>query len=208
MITLRKNIETFLIILSGTAVALFITVQRNTTTSRFSFSSIGMPVVSTPFPTEAPTGPVVSAMDSPEGSKTLTVEALDTTYSVFTSIKAEGDKKTIAQREEALGQTLEIPYNTWSPNAAYFFLKEKSADTTDYLVFHSGGSLFSNGESSLSIQKLFQEKVPDYRIEEATGWGDNMLIIVNAISTEGENRASFWFDVTNQSFIRLGTYFK
>jgi len=208
MITARHSIETFFIILVGTALALFITVQRNNTTNRSLYSSAAVPQASTPLPIEAPAGPVVSVMDSPEGSKTLTVEALHNEYTVFTSVKAEGNKQAVFQKDEPVGQVLAIPYNTWSPNAVFFFLKEESSGATDYLVFRADGTSFSNGAPNLSIQQFFKDKVSSYVIEDVTGWADNTLLIVNVKSIEGDSRVSFWFDMTSQTFTRLSTYFK
>ena len=69
------------------------------------------------------------------------------------------------------------------------------------------GQPFSDNMSSLNIQELFVEKINGYNISDITGWAAPNLILVNAQAKEGDNKVSFWFDVTSQSFIQLGTYF-
>jgi hypothetical protein len=90
----------------------------------------------------------------------------------------------------------------------YFFLKEKTPHEEDYLVFRSSGELFSDDARALSVQQLFREKVKGYTIEDVTGWADPTLLVVNTKTVDGDTKVSFWFDVPNQTFIQLGTYFK
>ncbi len=103
---------------------------------------------------------------------------------------------------------LSIPFNTWSPDTTYFFLKEKVTDDEDYLVFQSSGDLFANNIHALSVQQLFKEKVQGFVIGDVTGWADQTLLVVNTEAIDGGDKVSFWFDVPSQTFMQLGTYFK
>ena len=63
-----------IVFIVGIAAALFVTFQRNDTTNRTLFSSAAVPDEQTIAPTIAPLGPEIPTMDSPEGSKTLTLK--------------------------------------------------------------------------------------------------------------------------------------
>jgi len=200
-------IKTVFVILLGTVMALFVTAQRN--------NKINLPLFSASLPvTVTPIDKIqeVSVMDSPEGSKTLTLQKQKsndlTSYSLFVSLKSGEQKQQIFKREGTGSATLSIPYNTWSPSNTYVFLKETNTAINDYLVFQSSGSLFPNNLPYLSVQKLFKEKVPNYIIEDVTGWADLSLLIVNTKLIGEDKKVSFWFDIPSQSFIPLGTYFK
>jgi len=63
------------------------------------------------------------------------------------------------------------------------------------------------GQFENYIKNLFLSKYPEFKIEDITGWAAVNLLLVNVKSQTGE-KISFWFDVTSQTFIRLGTYFQ
>ena len=184
-------------------VALFVMVQLNNKKSQPIITSAA-PAVTAPVPTEL----LSSNMDSPDGSRTLTLEKKGMSYSLFISSKSEGQKVQIYKKEEVDSHKLEIPYNTWSPDNVYVFLKEKTPAIDNYLVFQSSGNLFSNGLSYVTVQELFKKNMPDYIIEDITGWAAPNLLIVNAKLISDDKKVSFWFDVPSQSFTQLGTYFK
>ena len=181
---------------------LFVFVWRNNKKSQPLFISASPPVI-TPVQAEAS-----NIMDSPDGSKTLTLEKKETLSSLFISSKSDEQRQQIFKKEETGSRSLSIPYNTWSPDNVYVFLKEKTPTINNYFVFQSSGDLFSNDLSYVSVQELFKKNVPDYLIEDVTGWADPNLLIINAKSIEGDKKVSFWFDVPSQLFIKLGTYFK
>lgn len=146
----------------------------------------------------------VSTMDSPEGSKTLTLEG----DSLFVSVKDSPEKQLLYKKKLESSELLEIPFNTWAPDNVYVFLKDKKLNENDYLVFQILGETFPEEAAFLSIQDLFNKKIQGYIIEDVTGWAAPNLLIVNAKLIEGDNKVSFWFDIPSQSFTQLGTYFK
>lgn len=161
--------------------------------------------------TPAPKVPIVAAstqtvsvMDSPEGSKTLTLEG----DSLYVSAKDSPKKQLLYKKKLELSELLEIPFNTWAPDNVYVFLKDKKTSENEYLVFQSSGKAFPDEAVFLPLQDLFNKKIKGYVIEDVTGWAAPNLLIVNTTSIEGGNKVSFWFDVPNQSFLQLGTYFK
>jgi hypothetical protein len=212
MITLENGVKTFLVVFLGTAMAFFVMGTQNNKISQRVFSS-SLPAVITPSPTETYFDSLKeSVMDSPEGSKTLilqkqTIKGI-VTYSLFVTSKSDGQKLQILKKVEASTNGLLIPFNSWSPDNVYFFLKETTPVGDDYLVFQTSGDFFSNNSPYISIQELFKSKVPNHIIEDVTGWGGLNLILINAKSVEQNNKVSFWLDVPSQTFIQLGTYFK
>lgn len=149
-----------------------------------------------------------SAMDSPDGTKTLTLEKKDNFYTIFVTSNSDGKKVQIFRKEKINSSQLEIPYNTWSPDNIYFFLVEKNAAVDNYLVFQSSGELFFNNLPYLLIQEPFKINAPNFTIEEVTGWAAPNLIIINTKQKDSDNKVSFWYEVPSQAFIQLGTYFK
>ena len=199
------------VIMLAASLVLIMSIQRRNEVN-ISHSSPPIPVAAIVSPTLVPAPKVlISQMDSPEGRKTLAVERVESTglplHSIVVTSKSDGVSHKILNAD-ATYHNLTIPFNTWSPDTAYFFLKETTVSSTDYLVFQSSGDLFSNTARSLSVQKLFREKVEGYIIEDVTGWADPTLLVVNTKEIAGDNKISFWFDVLSQTFIQLGTYFK
>ncbi len=150
-------------------------------------------------------------MDSPDGTTTLTMEKQEfensAKYTFYTGSKSEATRQLIFAKDESLNQTLQIPYNTWSPDNVYLFLKEVTPKTDNYYVFFGNGEMFSDNSNYLNIQTLFSQNVSGYTITDVTGWAAPNLLIVNTRETQGENKVSFWFDVPSRSFIQLSTYF-
>lgn len=196
------KIKVLIFILIITLLTFFITYGINNKKSQTLTTSAAPPVIT---PIETTT---TNSMDSPDGSKTLTIEKKDNFYTIFVTSNSDGKKTQIFRKEKINSSQLEIPYNTWSPDNIYFFLIEKNAAVDNYLVFQSSGEFFFNNLSYLLIQESFKVNAPNYTIEEVTGWAAPNLIIVNAKQNDSNNKVSFWFEVPSQAFIQLGTYFK
>ena len=197
---MKVKLSFFILII--TVLTFIFTTQLNIKKNKTLITSAAPPVIS---PIETETS---NSMDSPDGSKTLTLEKKGQLLTIFTLSKTD-NKRTPVYKEETVGSDkLEIPYNSWSPDNAYFFLKEKNPEYNNYFVFQSTGGLFPNNLPYVSIQELFNQNAPDYLIEDVTGWGGINLIVINTKNKTDNRKVSFWFDVPSQSFIQLGTYFK
>lgn len=210
MLTRRHQIEIFFFISLVTALSLFILVQRNNQGDRRVFSAIIPTTTSPVLVTITPYPLQTTTMDSPDGTKTLTMkqEQIDRTITYSFDVSDPGGVgNLIFSKEVPDTQVFSIPFNTWSPDNKYFFLKESSPTVSNFYVFSSSGASLPNTIQYANIQELFIQKLPDYRITDVTGWADPILIVVNAIEDKSGRNFSFWFDVTNQSFIQLGTYF-
>lgn len=90
---------------------------------------------------------------------------------------------------------MSIPFNTWSPNDKYAFIKETTANETNYYVL----------PAQVNVTEKFKEKYPSDTLQEVTGWADNTLLIVNA--NDGKSDISLWFDVNSGNFTRLTNRF-
>ena len=99
-------------------------------------------------------------MDSPDGTITLTMEkqqqsGLPTKYFFYT-IGLQSDQKTIFNKEVDDTENLSIPYNAWSPDNKYVFLKESTPTINNYYVpcgnlFRINNSIMFNNTNTSSI---------------------------------------------------------
>lgn len=148
-------------------------------------------VVTLPSPAPSPIPLESSEQISPDGTHMV-------------KLKKRGRETEILVNEQKVanlsGSELLIPFNTWSPDNKYFFLKETSEVGDDYLVYKT------RGELDTTIAELFKQAYPDNTITEVTGWAAPTLMLVNAKSTT-DNKMSYWFDVQTHKFIRLSSYF-
>lgn len=211
MLLLKRELATLSFIILATAISLFILVNRNRNMNQPVFSAT-IPVFSSLTPTEIPPGPIQSeTMNSPDGTKTLTMKKQQIKdiikYSIYTSDKSGTNEKLIFEKEEHVFQNFTIPYNTWSPDNVYFFLKEITPTVSNYYVFYASSDSFPDNVQYVNIQDLFKQKLPELILTDVTGWAAPNLLIANTNTYQGKLAFSFWFDVPSQSFIQLGTRF-
>ena len=190
--------------LLGVTLTTFLLLQRgNKTYKRISSAGAPPQAVITPAPDE------VNVMVSPDGTKTLTMRKQSsiksTNYTFYSSSPGHPDNLILDKNLES-SQSFSIPYNTWSPDNKYIFLKESAANGNSYYVYLAAPDTDSSFKSS-NIAELFAAKVPEYEITEVTGWAAPTFIIVNAVSKNQENNVSFWYDVESQSFTQLSLFF-
>lgn len=155
-----------------------------------------------------------SSWISPDGSVSLKIDlnydsedSKTYTVSVHPELKEQADQLIFSKTVSA-EVSYQVPYNTWSPDNKYFFLKEVSGGDEQILVFKADGEPFRNGQSILNLTEFFAEKLPQFSLKEVTGWASPTLLIANAHgSDEQTDGPSFWFEVTSTSFIRLSGNF-
>lgn len=162
--------------------------------------SVVLSVETPPQQFQVPPTPSPLAQISPDGTHML-------------SLKTKGDLTELYVNDEVIstrtmepGTVLSIPFNTWSPDNKYFFLKATKPDNTEYLVMTRSGKPFAGDILYFMIRDLFATAHPESEIVEVTGWAAPTLLIINAKSGT-EAKMSFWFDVQTQKFIRLSNYF-
>lgn len=176
-----------------------------------------LPTSSTPAPSPKPSikpspTPITIKNDmtqiSPDGAYVLKLVTKQTLHqNAYTLIATKQDTHqdfSISSGSIANSNQLVLPFNTWSPDNKYVFLTQINAENNEYLVY----PVITKQETEpILISELFQQKVPNYKIIDVTGWAASNLLIVNTQTSNGDQGPSFWFNVTNKSFTRLSTLF-
>ncbi len=144
---------------------------------------------------QLPTAPLVKTssptiVESPDGKARLTMKKTISNSLVNYTFSID---KPIFSKTIASTNTISIPFNTWSPDNKYIFLKENLGQETNYNV------LSVSGKELINVSGLFRQKYPDLKLVEITGWAAPTLLVLNT------QKSSFWFNVTNQSFILLSS---
>lgn len=144
---------------------------------------------------QLPTPPLVKTssptiVESPDGKARLTMKKTISNSLVNYTFSID---KPIFSKTIASTNTISIPHNTWSPDNKYIFLKENLGKETNYNV------LSVSGKELINVSGLFRQKYPDLKLVEITGWVAPTLLVLNT------QKSSFWFNVTNRSFILLSS---
>jgi hypothetical protein len=147
----------------------------------------------------------IKSMDSPDGKLTLLMKMTKGDNGVAYSFSVSG--------KEIFGKTVDpsvsfsIPFNTWSPNGKYVFLKEESTIGTRFFVLSAQVSSSDQNDKTADITDLFTKKYPDLKIKDVTGWGGVNLVIVNSIKNDGKRGPSFCFEMPGRYFTQLSMRF-
>lgn len=212
MIT-RKHItyEFIFLIGIGAAIGLFLVQalhSRQQFISSASFSSQTQQPTDTPMPTPTftPTTTSVSQISS-DGTKKLTMNIISNEdashrYQLYTV----DNSAIIFSQTLSAGESMDIPFNTWSADNKYFFIEEHKKTGISVLVFTASGAPFADGESSLDLTGTFRDKIGN-TFDQATGWAEDDLIVINTKLTDGTQGPSYWFTVPGKAIIQLSTKF-
>lgn len=208
----KREIKTLFFIILATGLSLLVMMKRDQLLTKKVFSSTLSPIVS-PIPTAAYAGLTETTINySPDGTKILTMKKThaqeSTEYKFLISDKPGDSGQIIFEKKENTGYEISIPYNAWSPDNTYIFLKETNPVVNNYFLISTSGQTFSDGSKYVNIHDLFVQKLSQYELTDITGWAAPELLIVNTKTAAGEQKYSFWFDTVNLSFIQLSTYFK
>jgi hypothetical protein len=211
MVNLKKELSTVLLIILGTAASLFILMQYNQINYKIIFSTSAAP----PFELTPTIIPQVltetAAVISPDGTWKMTMnkelKGATVSYSFLTSSNTDNHEQLIFNKTVSPSQNLTIPYNTWSPDDKYVFIKESTSMGDTYYVFNAGGDLFPDNSPYINVTDLFNLDLTDYVLTEITGWADQNLLIINTKTKQGDQGPSFWFEIPSRSFIQLSTHF-
>ncbi len=149
---------------------------------------------------------------SPDGKATLTVKNIRETSGLVSQtfyVSSDADKTLVKifEKKSNPENLVTVPDNTFSPNNKHLFLKYEEGGTTRYIVMRTDGKDIKEGSHTVEIGSLFSEKHPDYVITDVTGWGSYSLIVVNTNTKDDKTGPSWWFDLSNFSFIRLSSRF-
>ena len=167
-----------------------------------------------PSPTPAPTPllplPIITSQVSPDGTHKLTLTTasnrnLTKTYIFATSNSDGTDSQTIYTMNSA-DDSMNIPFNTWSPDNKYVFLNLQTATGTQAIVMNADGTPLTAADQNLNVTLLFNAQNTGNNYVETTGWASNTLLIVNSTTPAGVTQ-SYWFEVPTQAVIPLSSQF-
>lgn len=156
-------------------------------------------------------GPKTTTILAPNGLMSLVINeetskgTITDTFSV--SDANGGPQKQIYSETLAEGTTITVPYNTFSPDNKYIFLRRNSPTEQGYFVLKTDGTPFKNAEKTIDFVSLFNSKYPNTPASDVTGWGGMTLIVVNVEKPGGGVDRSYWYDVASNSIIPLSTRF-
>lgn len=209
MITVRHQLEiegVSIIAFAGLLSMLFL-VQGNKNRQQV---RIVTPLATTQEPTVTPTPAVSTSMQiSPDGTKNVVLKTTrnkdgTSTYAVL-SANGSGEKGELIYSETLPApQNISVPFNTWSPDDKYFFIK-KNNDTV--FVFSASGEPFADEKPYLDLTDLLKKRVTGNNYADATGWASETLIIVNTTKDDSTKGPSYWFEVPSKAIIQLATDF-
>ncbi|MBI4096762.1 MAG: hypothetical protein HY425_03545 [Candidatus Levybacteria bacterium] len=213
MITVRRQVEletVFLITMAAAVSIFFVAYKNNNSRGQFNIVS-SIPPVSAPAEAVDPQITVASQI-SPDGTKKVIMKVTENsdstkTYDFSVSDENGANEQHIFTKILDLSSSMEIPFNTWSPDNKYLFIREQSENDKKVLVFKADGASFENGETFLDAAAFFKEKNTGNIFEEATGWASETLIIINTKKPDGSKAFSYWFEIPSKSIIQLSTEF-
>lgn len=204
MTTIHKiELESIFLISLVAAFSLFFVIQRN---NQGVSVNVASPV------TEEETKEAVYSQITPDGTKEVVMRITpnqdDTqTFSFYARDTGGDNERLILSKALDYTRKMEIPYNAWSSDNQYFFVKEDSEEGKKIFAFKANGEPFSSEEPYFDVTDLFKKQNTGYNFDEATGWASESLIIVNTTKDDGAKGSSYWFEVPSKAIIQLSTEF-
>ncbi|MBU0978775.1 L,D-transpeptidase [Patescibacteria group bacterium] len=124
-----------------------------------------------------------------------------TGYTLWVTSQDSAIENLIYSHTMGSGTNIEIPFNSWSPDNNYFYVKKQTGDSIEYLVFKTSAEKFEN-DSFMNIGDYFvQAKIP-YSLDEVTGWSAPFYLIIKTKNNDTDAQGPpYWFNVPQQTFI-------
>lgn len=123
------------------------------------------------------------------------------TFRVFNMNSSED--WTLFTKVVPAGVTMDIPYNSWSPNNKQLFIEEKTLVGSKYYVFNADGAPYKDGLEFLDVSEYWTKANNGYDIKTITGWGGIDLLVVRAANGKPDDIHSFWFVTSTRGVMRL-----
>jgi hypothetical protein len=167
-------------------------------------------------PTQAPAAVVVSgptqtsatSQISSDGTQSVTIQTVQNKLGPQTdNILTANSTTPVWSKTLGPGETLSIPFNTWSPDNTYFFLLDNTGSAQKVLVFQGNGQPFASGQSYLDLTQAFANYGSSDSFDEASGWAANNLIVILTTAPSGSEGTSYWYGVPDSSITPLATMF-
>lgn len=215
---LTRELETLFFILIASAIGLYAALHIPTP-KKFNPAPVvaALPHFTAPEATPTPilTVPVpkvtTTSWTSSDGLEKI---AMKTTYNfnasktytfTLTDTQTNVDKLLFIQTLAGVS-SMSIPFNVFSSDNSYLFLKEIIGKEIHFLVFRTDGTPFPGGKNYLDVSQLFSAHITSYILADATGWASTDLLVINTKRQDGTQGPSFWFEAPS-SFIQLSNVF-
>jgi hypothetical protein len=204
--------ETFFIIILASALTLFF-VFANYRPFKFNVIMPTLPNNTQPSPTpqviQEPQSSFWLSSDGTTNLHMLTTFNKDKTktYSFLVGPK-DGTEHSVFTKTVAASDTITIPFNSWSPDNKYFFVKDVENGVTNYLVLKASGEAFANGQQYLNASEIFDLKKTGNTLQEVTGWASPTLLLANSITPNQASGPSYWIEIPSKAVIQLATKFE
>lgn len=213
--TIRQSIEIdfFSLLVAAAIVGMAFAITSNHAPKpRVTFSVPVMQETQNTLPSIDPTPKEVASQVSPDGTTKITMSAvtnrdLSKTYTFTTSDSLDNNQKTIYTATLPSTDTMTIPFNTWSPDNRYIFLKHASSQKNETLVMRADGAVLPDGDQNDNVTDLFVARNTGETYQDTTGWASETLLIINTTNTDGSKGPSFWEEVPSKAIIELSTEF-
>ncbi len=119
----------------------------------------------------------------------------------------DGVENVLLEKASSNDSLFSLPFNSFSPDDKYIFLKEGEGESAKYLVLRTDSKKLKGDIQTAEIVSLFEAKYSDFKVTDVTGWGGEYVIVVNTDYKNGKVGPSFWFEPASLGFIRLNTRF-
>lgn len=206
-----ESVSLFLLaVIVGIVVALY---YNHFPKNRTVFSLPVMDVFATPTPTPPPTPKVETFSNiSPDGAKklTMTVTPNKTTSKTYTFSVSNADgvsPQSIYSINLPIDETMDIPFNGFSPDNKFIFLEHNTRDGNEAFVFRANGDAMTETEQYLNAPAIFLARQTGYTYQVTTGWASETLLIINTTTKDGGKGPSYWLEVPGKAVIQLSTEF-
>jgi hypothetical protein len=205
----RKIFLIFALVAIAALIGLNVYLSRNRETPQESSQTVPQKIPQIYPETQLIISPVEASepilKDSPDGKLTLLAKTVKSKNEVTYTFTVTG--KEIFVKTVNPSVAISIPYNTWSPNGKYIFLKENSTKGVRFFVLSTSAASSDQNDQTADITDLFAKKYPDLTIGDVTGWGGVNLVVLNSIKGDGGRGPSFWFEMPTHSFTQLSMRF-
>ncbi len=122
----------------------------------------------------------------------------------FTASEITGNNShIILSKTVGAGESMSIPYNSWSPDNKLVFIQYTNGSTVEYFVMKGSGESWPGGEQYFTLRAEFEKKDNGLSVTDATGWASNTLVIFTTAKEDGVNGPNYWFEVPSKAFIQL-----
>ncbi|HYK08952.1 MAG TPA: hypothetical protein VEW42_05630 [Candidatus Eisenbacteria bacterium] len=215
MTTIRKiELESVSLFLLATIFGVVFAMYYNHSAKpRSVFSLPVMDVFATPTPTPPPTPKVETFSNvSPDGTKKLTMTVTphattSKTYAFSVSNADESNPQSIYSINLPIDETMNIPFNAFSPDDKFLFLEHNTRDGNEAFVFRASGDPMTDTKQYFNAPAIFIAHQTGNTYQETTGWASETLLIINTTLSNGDKGPSYWLEVPSKAVIQLSTQF-